>query len=262
MTFLSGLLVAGLTLTLPFTGSAQGDRTAASGGMVRVPAGSYLPLYTVDGRPVRLPAFELDRDAVTRADYLEFVRARPEWRRGRVKSLFAGPDYLADWQGDLDPGAAATGASRVTHVSWFAAKSYCEWVGKRLPTTDEWEYAAAASETHRDASRDREFIQRLMELYTRPAALRKSADRFRNLYGVYGLHGEGGEWVLDFNNLLVSDDSRGAGGHDRLLYCAAGGVATTDPSNYPAFLRFAMRASLQGNSVVRNMGFRCARSIQ
>lgn len=229
-------------------------------GMVRLPAGSYLPLYRAPGEGrVRVTAFAIDRDAVTNADFLAFVRAQPAWRRGRVRPVFAERGYLAEWRADLEPGDA--GLRRpVSSVSWFAARAYCAAQGKRLPTVDEWEYAAAASETHRDAAREPAFVRTLLARY---AAHRP--DSLRNAYGVRALHGGPWEWTLDFNSVLVSDDSRGlgAGGDERDhgLFCASAAIGATDPSNHPAFLRYAFRAGLTGRTTARTLGFRCAADL-
>jgi formylglycine-generating enzyme required for sulfatase activity len=147
----------------------------------------------------------------------------------------------------------------VTEVSWFAARAYCAWRGKRLPSTDEWEYAALASETLRDASRDRDFTSRLLRMYTsRGPVPGPVGSTFRNAYGVSDLHGLVWEWTEDFNSLLVSDDSRATSGRDHQLFCAAGVIGATDPSNYPAFLRYGFRAALEGRTTTGGLGFRCA----
>ena len=241
--------------------------TATLAGMAHIPAGSYAPLYRRAGEGrVHVAAFALDVEPATNADYLAFVRANPQWRRGSVRPVFAERGYLAEWRGDLDPGAATLDRP-VTSVSWYAAKAYCAWRGKRLPTVDEWEYAAAASETRRDAAREPSFVRRLLGLYAARSAYAAGAmpavgAGFRNVYGVRDLHGLAWEWTLDFNGVLVSDDSREGGSgveeKDHALFCAGAAVGAADPTNYPAFLRYALRAGLTGRSTLRTLGLRCA----
>jgi formylglycine-generating enzyme required for sulfatase activity len=229
--------------------------------MARIPGGSFVPLFLQAGEAeVKVDSFRLDRRQVTRGEFLEFVRANPRWRRSQVKPIFTEEGYLADWPGDLDTGDGDDARRPVTQVSWFAAKAYCEAQGARLPTVDEWEYAAAASQTERDASRDPVFLQWLLELYTRPVPrpLPPVGSGFRNIYGIEDLHGPVREWVLDYNTVMVSDDSRGVGARDHQLYCAAGAIGSTRTDDYVAFLRYTFRSGLNGRSTVDNLGFRCA----
>jgi len=252
-----------VTLMLGLAAAASAAAEHAPGpGMARIPAGRYVPLFVNGRRTVEVEAFALDRRPVTRAEYLAFVRADPRWRRDRVSRAFAENGYLASWPGPLAAGTATDARRPVTEVSWFAARAFCAWRDARLPTTDEWEYAALASETARDAARDPAFVARLLELYrARRPVPPVAGSGFRNVYGVSDLHGGAWEWVEDFNSLLVSQDSRATSGRDHPLFCAAGVVGATDPGNYPAFLRYGFRAALEGRTTVGSLGFRCARDL-
>jgi formylglycine-generating enzyme required for sulfatase activity len=85
--------------------------------MVCIPAGTFL--YG-DGKEKReLSEFWLGRAPVTNGEYANFVATTdnepPEHWGGKVP-----PTHISDHP--------------VTHVSWYEAMAYVEWVGKRLPS--------------------------------------------------------------------------------------------------------------------------------
>jgi len=258
--------LAALLLVLPFPVVAQANGAGvtptvpARAAMATVPAGSYAPLYALEEGKVSVASFRMDRRAVTRRDFAAFVAAEPRWRRSEVPPVFAEGPYLGDWASDLEPGGDP--ASPVTGVSWFAARAYCALAGKRLPTVDEWEYAARADETRADASVDPSHSRRILDLYTQRSRTPPPVGSiFRNVHGIEDMHGLVWEWVADFNTVIASGDSRGGDGGDSRLYCAAGAEGATDREDYPAFLRYAFRSSLKGRSVSSALGFRCAADL-
>lgn len=242
----------------PAEAPVQPDPRATT--LVTLPGGAYRPMFPGKDEPqtVDVSGFRLEERAVTNAQFLAFVTAEPRWRRSAVKSLFADAGYLRHWSGDLSlPRELAE--RPVTNVSWFAARAYARWIGRRLPSLAEWEYAAAASETSPDGTREPAFQQRILAWYSRPSSTPDPAGGvFRNLYGVLDLHGVVWEWVDDFNTALVTGESRGDAGLDRGLFCGSGSVGAADPSDYAAFMRAAFRSSLRASYTVKNLGFRCA----
>ncbi|HVV02395.1 MAG TPA: formylglycine-generating enzyme family protein, partial [Verrucomicrobiae bacterium] len=239
-------------------------------GMVVIPAGVYRPLMRgkEDAAAVPVKSFYLDVQPVSNGDFLEFVRAEPQWRRSNVRRIFADATYLKDWVGDLDPGSNAPAAQAVVNVSWFAAKAFAKWHGKRLPTVAEWELAADASPERPDGGNDPRFKAEVLKWYcqggrTVPADMKSDSGPSRavkNFYGVRALHGFIWEWVEDFNSAVFSSDSRSASAEGR-LFCGAGAQSAQRVDDYPAFMRFAFRSSLRANYCIRDLGFRCARDL-
>ncbi len=229
-------------------------------GAVPIPGGKFTPLYGFGKqdtqREYQVEPFFVDKHPVTREQYQRFLASHPEWSKKRVDPLYTDENYLKDLN--------LSGKRRhypVTYVSWFAAQAYCEAKDGRLPSVLEWEFMAAASQTKANASRDPEFVEEILRWYSKPsgnAGLNPVGSHAPNLYGVQDLHGLIWEWTLDFNSVFVSGDNRQDGDKSTAAVCGAGPTNASNRSDYAAFMRYAMRSSVQARFAQPNLGFRCA----
>jgi gamma-glutamyl hercynylcysteine S-oxide synthase len=115
--------------------------------MITIPAGEFLMGCSdaaIDNEGpsfiVTLPAYQIDEQPVSIAQYREFIladgyRNREFWSVAGWQWLQSHPvDRPLYWNGqDHEP---------VCGLSWYEADAYARFVGKRLPTEAEWEKAA------------------------------------------------------------------------------------------------------------------------
>jgi formylglycine-generating enzyme required for sulfatase activity len=236
---------------------------AQTESMTTIKGGTYIPLYGIDSTTVTVNSFLMDIYPVTNRDYSIFVEKFPQWNRSNVIRLFADENYLINWERKDAFGDRLLPNTPVTNVSWFAAKKYCDCLGKRLPTVDEWEYVAMADETSPDARKKKSYNQHILEWYETPKSFNNTiGSTFINYWGVSDLHGLVWEWTFDFNSVLISGESRKDVDKDSNLFCGSAAVGATDLMNYAAFMRYAFRGSIFANYTGKNLGFRCVKDIE
>lgn len=239
-------------------------QAAPAADYVVLPAGTLTSVLAgdADQEPAKVSSFAMRTTPVTQGEFRSFVADTPKWQRGRIARTFADKGYLQDWPAAVPAANWPASQQPVVNVSWFAAQAFCEGEGGRLPTWQEWEYAAAADATRQDARDDPAWRARILNWYARSTKNTLPAvGSEANAYGVRDLHGLIWEWVDDFNALLVSPDSRSSDDPDKLQFCGAGAISLQQRDNYAVLMRIALLSSLGAADSTSSLGFRCVRPL-
>ena len=238
---------------------------AATPDYVPIPGGRFVSALAIDGTAawITIQAFAMRTEPATNAEYLAFVSEQPQWQRGQVPSLLAGPEYLSAWQGPLVLGPEALPQQPVTNVSWFAARAFCSHEKARMPSWYEWEYVAAADATRRDARQDAARNQVLLSAIQETTGGRPGVvgQHPANVYGVRDLNRLLWEWTGDYAAMFPNADSRVAGADPVFALCGGSALAFADKTQFALMMRVAALTALKPADDAPRVGFRCVRDL-
>lgn len=259
------VVVAVLVNAAPLRGQQGGSFTE----LISIPAGRFMMgsnTGPADERPshsVDLPAFSIERTPVTNRQFAEFLKAKG---LGPSRQEYYDPDdgdariHMRGGQWTADAGAEQYPTVEPT---WYGAREYCRWAGRRLPTEAEWEKAARGTDGRRypwgnappDRTRAhygggwREFVP----VGSLPAGA--------SPYGVLDMAGNGWEWTSSLYRpypYSATDGRENPDADSDLERATRGGGQDNGADEITATYR-GRGLSREPRSGHHNIGFRCAR---
>jgi formylglycine-generating enzyme required for sulfatase activity len=253
--------------------------------------------------PVRLDPFWMDATTVTNEQFNAFVNATgyrteserfgwsfvfmghlaPAQRERHVRLVVQGSEWWcrvegATWRHPEGPGSTIKKRWNhpVVHVSWNDAAAYAAWVGKRLPTEAEWEFAARGGLAPGNRFPWGDELEpggrHLMNVWQGTFPTRNDeadghygpapAKCYRaNAYGLYAMTGNVWEWCHDwfdpatYARSPIENPIGPENGERRVMR----GGSYLCHASYCNRYRVDARSSNTPDSATTNLGFRCAR---
>jgi len=219
-----------------------------------IPAGEFImgradSSEELTPHPVKLSAFYIDKHEVTNAQYHAFCEDTDHelpifWGLERFRCSLDFPEHP------------------VVGVSQADAKKYAEWVGRRLPTEAEWEYAARGG--LESLSFDSGDVLNDEDANTKSAKLDGpvAVGSFKpNGYGLYDTVGNVREWVADYyaEDYFANSPLDNPPGPEKTRWrvIKGGGWYSGKGCNM-----VHVRNALPGSWSDFNVGFRCARDAE
>jgi eukaryotic-like serine/threonine-protein kinase len=161
---------------------------------------------------------------------------------------------------------AGTGSHPVTNVMWNNAAAYCEYVGKRLPTEAEWEYAARGSQGYQFPWGNNARINGSIPANWNGKSVEdvSSYPAGQSEHGLMDMAGNAWEWVNDWyqpDYYATSPKENPTGPSNGLLRVLRGGgysqLDATGPAEYASTFRLPQAGDMENDS----FGFRCAKDV-
>uniref|UniRef100_A0A3P9MFJ1 Inactive C-alpha-formylglycine-generating enzyme 2 n=1 Tax=Oryzias latipes TaxID=8090 RepID=A0A3P9MFJ1_ORYLA len=267
----------------------------AAGETVNIPGGRLLMgTNAADGRDgessvreVEIQPFGMDKYPVTNAQFRDFVRSQKyrseaetfgwsfvfqdfvseELKSKVTQTIESAPWWLpverVFWRQPAGPGSGIRERLDfpVVQVSWNDAQAFCRWKGHRLPTEEEWEWAARGGLQGRTYPWGNKFQVNRTNLWQGPFPDGDTAEDGyhglapvtafppQNNYGLYDMMGNTWEWT---SSVFLAA---------KQMYVLRGAswIDTADGSaNHKA--RVTTRMGNTPDSASDNLGFRCAAS--
>jgi formylglycine-generating enzyme required for sulfatase activity len=262
------LIVAGLGISAFFLLSSKQTSndppptpspTIASGvkaDLVGIDGGSFLmgrkkgPPQETPEHPVAVSSFQMDRTEVTNAEYADFVR---ETNR-------AAPSH---WAGTRPPFGQEKWP--IVNVSYDDANAFAHWRSKRdrvtyrLPTEDEWEYAARNGERADLYPWGTDWEENMAVLKEATPAPVGSRPDGKNRWGVVDLVGNVWEWTSSKTSVYPGNTGViPASIKDWITI--RGGCYVSDPAKSDAPVTACMRDFVPASTKNTLLGFRLVRS--